>query len=228
MSVDKSLQYLRIFTDYLNALSNAWILHSANQTADNGNNILNENLVDNVMSFVGKLSALQNPSTIELNERVCGAKAMLVRTLFSFISVFCGKTVLYDALKANQNDKEKRNPMAVRHLLETLSATLETSPEIDFILKNHFTKMLSIDPAFIVNASNQRNKLEAILNKLAALSTDTASNEVCVRIIFRESSNFEQIHNLTILLLNFDCCRRFCGYFWKPLKMPTLKRCQLD
>lgn len=178
MSIEKSLQYLRIFTDYLNALSNAWILHCTHRVADNGKNILNENLVDNVMSFVDKLSALQTPTTIELNERFCGAKAILIRTLFSVISVFCGKTALYGALKNTEKVKRHHDPLAQRYLLATLSATLETSQEIDFILDNYFTKMLSIDPAFIGNASNQRNNLELIVNKLAVLSTDTASSEV--------------------------------------------------
>lgn len=186
MHAKESLQYLQIFTDYLEVLSKLWISNCANQASRSDKNIFNENFAENAMNFLRKMSTIQKPPTIELSDRFSIVKSLFTKTIFTFILTFCGKNVLFGALRSNGAESVSYicDPLTQRYLLHTLSTSLDTANEIEFILKNHFIKMLSVDATFIINASTKRPNIELILSELRDLSKQNASNKVCAGNIF--------------------------------------------
>lgn len=200
MHATESLQYLQIFTDYLVVLSKLWISNCANQASSSAKHIFNENFAENVMNFLMKMSTIQKPPTIELSERFSFVKSLFTKTIFTFIRTFCGKNVLYGVLRANGAERVKLmcDPLTQRHLLHTLSSSVDTANEIEFILKNHFIKMLSVDATFIINVSKYRPNIELILNELRDLSIQNTSNKVCDANNFLKS--FEMDHNKFIFM----------------------------
>lgn len=181
MSIECSLNYAAIFVDYLHALSRAWILYCANQSVGHDRTVFNENLISNMWDFVRKLSTLQTTIPAGQIERFFAAKSQLIRAICSFVGVFCGKTELYNSLESASTNNNSDAPLIQRTILESLSATLsESSDQMDFVLRNYFDEVLSIDSALIVNAASNQANLPIILNQLVGLAADNYSNKMAL------------------------------------------------
>lgn len=178
-SVERTIIFLQIFVDYLHGLSSAWILHCAGHTSGDDRAVFNENLVANMFDFVGKLSALRIAMTADQTERFFAAKSRLMRQMLSFVSVFCGKAVLYNRLQCDRT-KNSCDTFGQRIVLETLSATLESGDEIEFVLHNHFDQMLSIDPPFIVRVSSGPANIRTVLKQLTGRTSDNYANNMAL------------------------------------------------